>query len=149
MNKGAVLHSLIDFQLSFHNDEQSDNSDNEESASGSCRDLSSNPLSKTHCSTYSTWEFIHALNAVVEATDVSKLQNAKFFSLLLDESNDVSNVKNLLVYCQFLNTEKKKVEIRFIKLLALQECNAEAIFTSVVKFFNNNSISLDKMIVYQ
>ena len=148
MNKGAALHSLIDFQVSFHNDEQSDNSDNEESASGSCRDLSSNPLSKTHRSTYSTWEFIHALNAVVEATDISKLQNAKFFSLLLDESNDVSNVKNLLVYCQFLNTERKKVEISFIKLLALQECNAEAIFTSVVKFFNNNSISLDKMIMF-
>ena len=54
MNKGAALHSLIDFQVSFHNDEQSDNSDNEESASGSCRDLSSNPLSKTHRSTYST-----------------------------------------------------------------------------------------------
>ena len=137
MNKGAALHSLVDFQLSFYNDEQSDNSDKEEPACGSYHDLSSNysnTLSKTHRSTYSTWEFIHTLNAVVETTDIGKLQNAKFFSLLLDESNDISNVKNLLVYCQFLNPEEKKVEINFIKLLALQECKAEAIFTSVVKF---------------
>ena len=54
MNNGAALHSLIDFQLSFYNDEQSDKSDDEEPASSSCRDLSSNPLSKTHRSTYST-----------------------------------------------------------------------------------------------
>ena len=47
MNKGAALHSLIDFQLSFYNDEQSDKSDNKEPASSSCHHLSSNPLSKT------------------------------------------------------------------------------------------------------
>ena len=76
INKGAALHSLIDFQLLFYNDEQSDN---EEPASSSCRDLGSNPLSKAHRSTYSTWEIIHALNAVVEATDISKLQHASTF----------------------------------------------------------------------
>ena len=32
MNKGAALHSLVDFQSSFYNDEQSDNSDKEEPA---------------------------------------------------------------------------------------------------------------------
>ena len=53
------------------------------------------------------------------------------------------------MYCQFLNPEEKKVEINFIKLLAFQECNAEAThITSVVKFFNNNDISLDKMIMF-
>ena len=77
MNKGDQLNSLIDFQLLFHNNEQSDN---EEPASSntvsSCHDLQ---LSKTHRSNYSTWEFIHTLNAVVEVTATKKLQHAKYF----------------------------------------------------------------------
>ena len=106
MNKGGPLHSFIDFQLLFHNDEQSDNEEPASSTTiSSCRDLQ---LSKSHQSNYSTWEFIHALNAVVEITDTKKLQHAKYFSLLLDELNDISNVKNLLIYCQFLDTEKRK-----------------------------------------
>ena len=48
----------------------------------------------------------YILNAAV--TDINKLKHAKYFSLLLDESNDISNVKNLLIYCQFLNTEKSR-----------------------------------------
>ena len=32
------------------------------------------------------------------------------------------------MYCQFLNAEEKEININFTKLLALQECNGEAIF---------------------
>ena len=46
-------------------------------------------LSKTHRSSYGTWEFVHALNGVVEADDMNKLKQARYFSLLLDESNNV------------------------------------------------------------
>ena len=93
-------------------------------------------LSKTHRSTYSTWEFVHALNAVTESEDVAKLQKARYFSLLLDESNDISCAKNLMVYCQFL------------KLLALKECDADSIFKSVAEYFHEIDVSMDKMIMF-
>ena len=40
MNKGSALHSLIHFQLLFHNDEQSDNEETAPSTTvSSCCDL--------------------------------------------------------------------------------------------------------------
>ena len=53
-------------------------------------------LSITHRSSYSTWEFVHTLNAVVET---KSLQQVCYFSLKVDKSSNVSNAKNLLVYC--------------------------------------------------
>ena len=107
MNKGAPLHSLVDFHILFHDKEPVIIEDDLEEVSF----LSTTAniwLSKTHRSTYSTWEFVHALNAVTESEDVAKLQKARCFSLLLDESNDISCAKNLMVYCQFLDRENNK-----------------------------------------
>ena len=105
-------------------------------------------LSKTHRSSYSIWEFVHALNGVVEADDMNKLKQARYFSLLLDESNDISNTKNLLIYCQYLDSMKKKVELKFMKLLSLEECDAQAIFIAVTDFFSQNEVTTQKLIMF-
>ena len=130
MNKVAVLYSLTNFQLAFYVDEQI------EIEQGSFTSLSNcdGQLLKTHRSSYSIWEFVHALNGVVEADDMNKLKQAWYFSLLLDESNDISNTKNLWIYCQYLDSMKKKVELKFVKLLSLKECDAQAIFIAVTDF---------------
>ena len=62
-------------------------------------------------------------NTVVETDDIQSIQHTCYFSLLVDESNDVCNAKNLLIYCQYLDPVRKKVE-SFIKLLPLKECDA-------------------------
>jgi len=94
MNKGAPLHSLVDFHIVFHDKKPVIIEDDLEEVS-SLSTTTSTWLSKTHRSTYSTWEFVHALNVVTESEDVAKLQKARYFSLLLDESNDISCAKNL------------------------------------------------------
>ena len=143
MNKGAALHSLTDFQLAFYADEQMEIE--QESFTLSNRD---GQLSKTHRSSYSIWEFVHALNGVVEADDMNKLKQARYFSLLLDESNDISNTKNLLIYCQYLDSMKKKVELKFMKLLSLEECDAQAIFIAVTDLFSQNEVATQKLIMF-
>ena len=154
MNKGAPLHALFDFHLSFHKDQYQQTPikvdlELEEQSSLSIATSSSQfQLSRSHRSTYSTWEFVHALNAVTEAQDVGNLQKARYFSLLLDESNDITCAKNLMIYCQFLNAYRKKIELKFMKLLALQECDAMSIFTSVVKYFEEIQVSMDKLIMF-
>ena len=103
MNKGAPLHALLNFHFSFHEDQTPIEVDLEEQSSlSTCTAASGSQfqLSKTHRSTYSTWEFVYALNAVTEAEDVENLQKARYFSLLLDESNDITCAKNLMIYCQ-------------------------------------------------
>ncbi|XP_065892733.1 zinc finger protein 862-like [Dysidea avara] len=147
MNKGAPLHSLVDFHILFHDKEPVIIEDDLEEVS-SLSTTASTWLSKTHRSTYSTWEFVHALNAVTESEDVAKLQKARYFSLLLDESNDISCAKNLMVYCQFLDRENNKKELKFMKLLALKECDPDSIFKSVAEYFHEIDVSMDKMIMF-
>ena len=91
MNK-APLQSLVDNQLKFY-----------ESLDGTSQDVGghtqsvSTPqcstislcMSKSHQSSYSLWDFLYTLNSVVEE-DIRQLTNACFFSLLLDESNDIT-----------------------------------------------------------
>jgi len=84
--KEAPLHALVDFHLSFQEEDQDDFIDLEEQTSISATASSSQgQLSKTHQSIYSTWDLLYALNAVTEAGDVSNLEKTKYFSLLLDE----------------------------------------------------------------
>ena len=103
LNKASPLHSLIDDQMEFYQQENcklrvSGASDTDEyCVTGFC-----STISISHCSGYSTWEFVHSLNAVVELDDIQSLSIARFYSLLVDESNDISTTKNLLIYFQFV-----------------------------------------------
>ena len=91
--KAANLHSLVDDQIEFYSSKPAASSslscssdvDELTESSDSPLTLFKSPMSSTHRSTYSTWEFVHALNAVVEENDIQSLRNAKFYSLLVDE----------------------------------------------------------------
>ena len=99
LNKASPLHSHENDMLSFFDDDGT-HMENE------CNQLIHCKLpcmSQTHRSSYSNWEFVHSLNAVVEEEDVTMLKKATFFLLLVDESNNVSTTKNLLIYVQFVN----------------------------------------------
>lgn len=52
-----------------------------------------------------------------------------------------------MIYCQFVNADKKIV-LKFIKLVALHEYDAKSIFTSVLKYFDDIQVSLDKLIMF-
>ena len=142
MNKSAALHSLVDFQLAFYDYDDDDDMKIEQESIFNNLPGHDCQLSKTHRSSYNTWEFVHALKAVVETDDIQSLQQACYFSLLVDKSNDVSNVKNLLLYCQYLDPVRKKVELKFIKFLPLKECDAQTIFTVVTGFLRRIKFQL-------
>ena len=43
---------------------------------------------------------------------------------------------------------KKKVELKFVKLLSLKECDAQAIFIAVTNFFSQNKVATEKFIMF-
>ena len=105
-------------------------------------------LSSTHRTNYSTWEFIHALNRVIESSEVMKLKQANFYSLSLNESNDVSVTKNLMLYVQFVNPALKSVEVMFLKSTPLHTCDADSISATIVNHFKSIDADLKKMIMF-
>ena len=151
LNKALPLHSLVDDQMEFYlnkprsyESRSSVASDNDEFSLTEFR----SPISHTHRSSYSTWEFVHSLNAVVEIDDIRSLRNARFYSLLVDESNDISTTKNLLIYFQYVNTKSCTLEVKFMKLLPLKKCDAAAISKEIVDYFHQHQISLEKLILF-
>jgi hypothetical protein len=150
--KASHLHSLVDYQLEFYSSKPatssglSGTSDTDEPCESSLT-LFKSPISSTHRSSYSTWEFVHALNAIVEENDIQSLRNARFYFILVDESND-STTKNLLIYCQFANTNSDKLEVKFMKVLPLKECDAVSISKVILDFLNQNLVSLEKLILF-
>ena len=137
LNKASPLHSLIDDQMEFYQQGNcelrvSGASDTDEYCVTGFR----SPISISHRSGYSTWEFVHSLNAVVELDDIQSLRNARFYSLLVDESNDISTTKNLLIYFQFVNAKSCTLEVKFMKLLALKQCDATAISKEIIDYLH-------------
>jgi len=53
-----------------------------------------------------------------------------------------------LLYCQLLDREYNKKELKFMKFLALKECDADSIFKSVVEYFREIDVSINKMIMF-
>ena len=115
MNKGAPTYSCW-FHLSFNEDYPIQIKDKmeDQSSLSTAASCSWGQLSNTHQSTYSTWEFVHALNAVTKANDVGKLQKASYFLLLLDESNDITCAKNLMILLSVFGCWQK-TEVNFMK----------------------------------
>ena len=132
--KSDALHCLVEFQLRYISDE----------SDGQRRSY----LSKSHRTNDSTWEFVHALNSVVENNDISKLKEASFFSLLLDESNDISVTKNLMVYVQFVDVTSNSVEVMFLRNAPLSTCDADSIVSVITEIFTTMGVNLKKMIMF-
>ena len=81
VDKSSSLHSLVNFQLEVYTTDHSEQGLSASSTDSGTPVPRQQPtyLSKSHSSNYSSWEFVHALNSVVENTDISKLKAANFF----------------------------------------------------------------------
>ena len=55
-------------------------------------------FSQSHRTSYASWEFLHAMSAVIENHNITKVRNSRFMSLLIDELSDISLTKNLMLY---------------------------------------------------
>ena len=66
----------------------------------------------------------------------------------MDESNDISTAKNLMLYVQFVDTSIRRKQLKFLKNLPLKECDATSITTAIISFFHSINISLEKAIMF-
>lgn len=68
------------------------------------------------------------------------------FSLLIDESTDISCEKNLCLVARYI-TEDFCVVDDFLSLLTVKEATAEALYSIIVNFFNENNVPYKKNMV--
>ena len=70
-----------------------------------------------------------AIAAVLKSNVDKLVQASPFFSLLIDESTDVSNHENLVVYVKLLNDCKP--ELHFLENINVRDGKAETITTAI------------------
>lgn len=68
-----------------------------------------------------------------------QLQTCKF-SLIIDETTDISASKSLVMVVRFYNTTAERVCDRFLSLVKIENATASGIFDSISKVFDENKI---------
>ena len=73
---------------------------------------------------------------------ISDVKNCSDFTLLLDESTDESNRSELSLFARIV--KDGKVVNHFLNLLHLSRCDAQSIFTKVLKFLQDEELDIKK-----
>ena len=90
------------------------------------------------------WQFVEALNEVVENDIIQDLQVCSFYSLMADESTDISVSKNLILYVRYIKSCKSLT--RYLKLITLTQGDAETIYTAISHLLRDNNIDKRKLV---
>ena len=84
-----------------------------------------------------------AIATVLKSNTDKLVEASPFFSLLIDESTDVSNHENLVVYVKLLN--EFKPELHFLENINVRDGKAETITTAVNLLMEKRNLHKDKI----
>lgn len=68
------------------------------------------------------------------------------FSLLIDESNDITVTKLLGIAIRYYSKSKKKIVVTFLDLVELSDCDSTGICDALKRSLKNNGLELQKLV---
>ena len=86
-------------------------------------------------------DIISCISADLEAQLVAEIKAAKFYSLIIDESTDISTESHLVIYAKYLDHKNSDSKTAFLKLLKLPAGTAAAIYLSVSNYLTAQQLS--------
>ena len=123
------------------NTEGKSNTEEKSNAEGSILDYSHHSSVK---------DFQLAISDVLRDDIVHGVKNSDCFSLMFDESTDVSVSQNLIIYIRYLSVDKVSARVEpttsFLAIRALFRANAESITSEILDVLRERQIPLDKLI---
>ena len=83
-----------------------------------------------------------------EIEELTKILQTRKFSILLDESTDITDTKFLCLLVQYLCPTDKKVKTKLFELISLdaKDCTANKIFQTFKSLFEKREISLQNIV---
>ena len=94
-------------------------------------------------STTAISELIQAINTHLESKILDQVQKSQFFSIMADESCDVSTVEELSICARLLNNGKP--EEHFLKLIPVDRTDAETITSAIKAYLHQNNLLATKI----
>ena len=88
-------------------------------------------------------EFIKIISSQIEQTVLQDVKDSPAFSIMIDESTDLSTQKHLILYLSYL--KDAKLTITYSKLINLTACDSVAITSQLIAYLQANDVDLSKM----
>ena len=101
------------------------------------------PANVTYLSKFTIAEQLKSISYCIEEQHLADLKSCQFFSLMADESVDVSTKEELSICGRWLKNGKA-VE-HFLGITYAQKVNAKALTSYLLKFLNDRGICLSKL----
>ncbi|XP_006813061.1 zinc finger protein 862-like [Saccoglossus kowalevskii] len=111
--------------------------------------------SVTYCSERSMHEMIIILSSVLEDKTINELKQSEFYSIMLDETTDVSVGEQLTLNCWYLDSTRH-LRVKFLKMVEPLKpdaddihtvtLNAENITRHVTTYFRENELDYEKLV---
>ena len=88
---------------------------------------------------------IHEMSDNIKSKVLSKIYSSPVFALQLDESTDISNLSQLLVYVRYVADERINEEFLFCQPLEITS-EAVDVFQMLIDFFDKTELSWSKLV---
>ena len=84
-------------------------------------------------------DMIYAISTTLEETLLQKVCASPFYSIVLDETNDLSTVKQLGVVVHYIDMETAVPAVSYLKLLDMTKAIAAALESAVTTYLETSS----------
>lgn len=92
------------------------------------------------------FSFLEVVNSIVKNYIINEIKMAHFHTLIVDESTDISTTKCLIIYFKFRKSDKYKTF--FGGIIQLKTCDSCSIVSAILKFYEDNKIDLQKLVMF-
>ena len=96
--------------------------------------------------TYLSWqiqnEIIECCNKIILKSLVNSVKKSKFFSIIVDETTDISNVEQMSICLRYISTDLKLQEC-FLQFVPMQATTSESIYNSILSFLKDNELDIN------
>jgi hypothetical protein len=90
-------------------------------------------------------DIIECISQDLETQCIDRIRQDLIYSLILDESTDISTESHLVIYVKYFDEEMRKINTQFLKLLKLNAGDAKSIYDTVLSYMNTNQLSTIKL----
>lgn len=92
------------------------------------------------------FEFVECINAVIKKEYFDEFRKSRFHTLIVDESTDISVQKILILYVKYRYGMNYKTI--FAGIIKLCSCDSNSIFSALKKFYSDNEINIQNMVMF-
>ena len=96
------------------------------------------------------FEFLKSIDFVAREEVMQSIRQATCHTLIIDESNDISSNKMLILYIKYCTADDCRLMTKtvFAGIIPLARCHSHSILEEIKKFYTTDNIDIQKMVMF-